>query len=337
MSPEKYMQMALTLAKKGLHHTSPNPMVGAIIVKDDKIIGQGYHKKYGGHHAEVEACLDAENQGFSLKSATMYVSLEPCCFEGKTPACTDLIIQKKISEIYIATLDPNPKVNSKGSEILKQNGIKTHIGILSNEAEKLNERFFYAERKQKAYIALKWAQSQDKKLGYIGQKTQITNQESIKKTHELRQIYDAILIGSKTCLIDDPQLNVRHFNGEKKDPIRIILDKDKKIPKTANVFKDQNYIHLTRDNFKINKNNQFNLEELQKFLYNKNIKSLLVEGGAKTIKSFIEQKIAQKAYIFTAPKTLGQNSINLDLKFDSELINQKNLNGDDLKEIKITY
>src|ERR1700712_465065 len=236
---EKYMQRCLELATLGLGAVSPNPMVGAVVVLDDKIIGEGYHQKYGEAHAEVNAINQVisrfPNSADLLKQATIYVSLEPCAHYGKTPPCADLIIKHQIPKVVVGCRDPFEQVNGKGIEKLQAAGVEVVLGILEAECKWLNRRFFTRIQKHRPYIILKWAQTAD---GFFapadGTQLWITGQESRKLVHQWRGEEDAILVGTNTVAIDNPQLNVRYGSG--KLPKRIVIDRELKLNKSLNIF-----------------------------------------------------------------------------------------------------
>lgn len=285
------MQKALRLAKKGLSWTFPNPMVGAVIVKNGKVVGEGYHHKIGEPHAEIEAMHTSPN----LKGATLYVNLEPCSHYGKTPPCVVAIIKAGIKRVVCCTLDPNPKVAGKGIEKLKQAGIEVTVGVLEKEAQKLNEAFFTFHTKKRPYVAIKFAASLDGKIATrTGDSKWITNEKAREFARRLRGEYQAILVGINTVSKDDPNLGTR-IKGLK-DPIRIILDPNTKIPKNAQVLRDRNVIII---------NEQITISNLLEILKEKEIISVLVEGGGRTIGNFVDEGLVDKVYAFHAPILIG--------------------------------
>lgn len=287
-----FMQKALRLAKKGLSWTWPNPMVGAVLVNVGKVIGQGYHHKAGGHHAEIEAIQSSKT---NLKGATLYVNLEPCSHYGKTPPCSDAIIRAGVKRVVYSTLDPNPKVAGKGIEKLKQAGIDVTGGILEKEAKKLNEAFFTFHTKKRPFVAIKFAASLDGKIATrTGDSKWITNEKARMFARRLRGEYQAILVGVNTVLKDNPNLGTR-IRGLK-DPLRVILDPHQKIQKNAEVFRDDNVLVI---------NKKIAIADLLEFLKQKNIISVLVEGGGKTIGGFVDAGLVDKAYAFHAPIIIG--------------------------------
>lgn len=311
-----FLKEALKLAKKGLGWTNPNPMVGAIIVKNGQIIGKGYHKKAGFPHAEIEALLNSTED---TKRTTLYVNLEPCVHYDKTPPCVDAIIKAKIKKVVFSTLDPNPKNHGKGLVALKKIGIETQFGILKDEARILNETFFTFHEKKRPFVAIKFAASLDGKLAtFTGNSKWITNEKARKYARKLRAQYQAILVGINTILKDDPNLGTQII--EKKDPIRIILDPGLQIPTQSQVLRDKNTIIITTTKANKIKKGQleelgftvlvFDLEyitipELLSKLWEKEITSILVEGGGETLGNFIDSKMIDKVYAFHSPILLG--------------------------------
>ncbi|MBT4936356.1 bifunctional diaminohydroxyphosphoribosylaminopyrimidine deaminase/5-amino-6-(5-phosphoribosylamino)uracil reductase RibD, partial [Candidatus Peregrinibacteria bacterium] len=267
--------------------------------KNKKIIAKGYHKEFGGSHAEV----DAINQCSDPAGATLYVNLEPCDHQGKTPPCTDLIIKSGIKEVVIAKKDPK----RNGIEKLESAGIKVTTGILEEEAAELNKKFFLTCEKKRPFITLKAAISIDGKIAKKRtEQTWLTGEESSKYAHQLRAEHQGILLGSGTVNSDNPHLGVRHNNGN--DPLRIILAGENAIPKDSKIFRDENYL--------ISKGK--NLNELMQELYEQNIHSILVEGGARIYNSFIKEKLVDEYIFLIAPKVLGKNSLNFS-EFEDEL------------------
>lgn len=300
------MHMALELAEKGRGMVSPNPMVGCVIVYQDIVIGQGYHKKYGEPHAEpnaVESVLDKT----LIKDSTVYVTLEPCAHYGKTPPCARLLADLKPKRVVIGAIDSNPLVENKGVKILEEAGIEVASGILSEESKKLNVRFFTNMEEKRPYIILKWAETAD---GFIGgenyEQVAISNSESQKISHGLRAKEDAILVGTNTAFYDNPSLTTRHVKG--KNPLRLFIDKDLKTPEghkllnglvptiCYNSIKDEK-----RDNLEYVKLEELDfIPEILKDLRDRKIGSLIVEGGAKLLQSFIDANLWDEAYVFTS-------------------------------------
>lgn len=315
---EIYMQRCLELAALGAGNVSPNPMVGAVILHDGKIIGEGYHQKYGEAHAEVNAVnmviAKYDNHTDLLKQATLYVSLEPCAHYGKTPPCADLIIKHQIPKVVVGCRDPFPQVDGKGIEKLQAAGVDVTVGVLEQECQWLNRRFFTRIQKQRPYIILKWAQTTD---GFFapadGSQHWITGPESRKLVHQWRAEEDAILVGKNTVLADNPQLNVRYAEG--KSPKRVVIDRRLELNKQLNVF-DQSVETLIFNEVETNingKNKYIALEDFDRFvpqyilfqLYLQDIQSVIIEGGAHTLKSFIDAGLWDEARIFTGPSVLN--------------------------------
>lgn len=322
MNDIKFLKQTLNLAKKGLSWTNPNPLVGAVIVKNDLIISQGFHSKAGSHHAEVEAL---KNCSQNPSGAILYVNLEPCFTFGKTPPCTDAIIQSKIKKVVCCTLDPNPKNYQKGIAKLKKAGIETEVGLLENEAKKLNETFFAFYTKNRPFVALKFAASLDGKLATKqGDSKWITNEAARNYARKLRAKYQAILVGINTILSDNPNLGVRETG--KKDPLRIILDDKLQIPLTASVLRDHQVIIATTNQANKKKQkqlqkmgievivfaNSIQIPKLLSILKEKEIISIMVEGGGQVLGSFLDSKIVDKVYAFHAPILIGgKNAITI--------------------------
>lgn len=294
-NPAWEMRRALRLAEKARGSTLPNPMVGAVIVKDGKRIGEGLHSAYGAAHAEVEAL---KNCSESAEGATLYVTLEPCCHQGKTPPCIDAVIDSGITKVVIASLDPSPKVNGKGMKALKAAGIEVELGLLKEEAEELNREFYTFHQKKRPFITLKAALSLDGKIAAIaGEETAITGKQVQKQVHVLRNEHQGILVGAGTVLTDDPHLGVRLIEG--RDPLRIILEGKRKLPKTAQIFRDENVLVLK----------DLGMEELMDTLYDQGILSVLVEGGHEVYESFLNAGLADEIHIFQAPLLLGEKAV----------------------------
>jgi diaminohydroxyphosphoribosylaminopyrimidine deaminase / 5-amino-6-(5-phosphoribosylamino)uracil reductase len=316
------MRRALELARLGAGHTSPNPMVGAVIVHEDRIIGEGYHKQYGQAHAEVNAVNSVKNPEL-LKQSRLYVSLEPCNHQGRTAACTDLILKSGIPRVMIATADPNPTVTGKGSERLQAAGIEVSTGLLGQEALELNKRFFTFHSRHRPYVILKFAQTRDGFLGkdatrisrdeYAKHK-QLSNELSMKLVHKWRSEEDAVLVGSHTVIHDDPQLNVRHWTG--RDPLRLVLDPSGRVSPSAKVLDaSQKNIYFTVNGTERNNSHTQTVmlrksgslaKQVLDHLYQNNILSLIVEGGLYTLQQFIKENLWDEARIFTTPKLYGE-------------------------------
>lgn len=304
------MQRCLQLASLGQQWVSPNPMVGALVINNGIIIGEGYHQQFGGPHAEVNA-INAVKDKTLLKGATIYVSLEPCAHYGKTPPCTNLIIEHKIAKVVIACLDPNPLVAGKGIAQLQEAGVEVIIGVLEKEAKELNKKFIYFQTNKKPFVILKWAQTAD---GFCGRpansklSNKITNWYADVLVHQLRSSTSAILIGYNTALLDNPSLTNRKWFG--KNPLRMVIDLENKLPQDLKIFTDgqhtivftftskQNTQNVTY--LQLNDHTQY-IDEIMQTLYQKNVQSLLVEGGPQTLQLFIDNNVWNEAHIFTAP------------------------------------
>jgi diaminohydroxyphosphoribosylaminopyrimidine deaminase/5-amino-6-(5-phosphoribosylamino)uracil reductase len=304
----EWMQRALELAEYGRGTVSPNPMVGCVIVHDNKIIGEGWHRQYGGPHAEVWAVRDVENRNNAhlLAEATAYVTLEPCSHTGKTPPCADLMITKKLQRVVVSMVDPNPLVSGRGIARLRHAGIQVTTGILADRGLELNKRFLTGVMKSRPYVVLKWAETAD---GFMsaenGQPVQITGEKSNMLVHKWRSEEDAILVGKLTALNDNPKLNVRHWRGI--HPVRVVLDRHRVLPDTLNLFdKSQPTIivgygeptdlpasperyadHFETGRIKVQPGAD-EIGQLLTQLVQRGIQSVLVEGGAGVLRSFIE-------------------------------------------------
>jgi len=301
-SNEYYINECIKLAYKGAGHVSPNPLVGCVIVKGDKIIGKGFHKVFGGPHAEVNAVRDAKRNGFNPAKSTLYVNLEPCSHSGKTPPCTDLIIKEKISKVVIGIKDPNKIVNGKGIAALKKAGIKVEFGILKNDCEELNKFFIKSVTQKIPYVTLKIAQSIDGKIALDNNISKyITGNESQKFVHTLRSEYDAVLIGMNTAKLDNPSLTVRLVKG--RNPYRIVIDKFSKLPGNLKIFTDKYSDKTIVINSADGKDIPVN--SILKALFELNITSILVEGGANVFSGFIKSGLFDDIYFITAPKIIG--------------------------------
>jgi len=316
-NPEQYMQRCLELAANGLGEVAPNPMVGCVVVHEGKIIGEGFHQKFGEAHAEVNAINAAiQKHGDAILSKSqLYVSLEPCTHQGKTPPCTSLIIEKKIPEVFIGCTDPFPQVNGNGILTLQQSGIEVHTGILENECRELNKRFFTFQEKKRPYIILKWAQSMDQFIAAkdINEENRwISNEHSRKLTHKWRTEEQSILVGSNTVTADNPHLSSRDWLG--KHPVRVVIDPLDSLEETSYVFDNSVPTLIFNESRKMLKENtewiaiDFSKNQLSfilEQLYARKIQSVIIEGGAFTLKQFIMQDLWDEARIFIADKFLN--------------------------------
>ena len=329
---KKCIEKCFKLARKGKGQVSPNPLVGALLVKNGKVIGKGYHKKFGEAHAEVDAIKNATE---NVAGATLYCNLEPCCHSNKqTPPCVPLIIKNKIKKVVISNLDPNVEVNGKGVKQLREAGIEVISGILEDDGKELNKFYFKFITTKLPYITLKIAQSVDGKISEAKNKqTWLTGKESIKYVHKLRSEYDAVLVGANTIKIDDPQLNVRKAKG--RNPIRVIVDGNLTIPTNSKIFNlsdpektwiftssnvDKKKVKRIADKgmniFKINnsKKKLLDLKKILKFLAEHKITSLLVEGGADIFTQFLEKDLSDEIIVLQAPKILGKGINGFNMK-----------------------
>ena len=318
---EKYMRLAMQLAGNAIGRTSPNPLVGAVIVKDNRVVGCGWHRKAGTPHAEVHALNQA---GELAQGADVYVTLEPCAHYGKTPPCAKALVEAKVKNVYGGLLDVNPKVVGKGFKILEDAGIHVEYGFLQDELRKQNEVFFKWIEHKKPFIVLKAAMTLDGKIATAtGQSKWITNETSRAYGYKLRDIYDGIMVGINTVIEDNPMLTARVDGG--KNPIRIVVDSSLKIDINANVVQDKSAKTIVATTDKADKdkilklqaqdvdvivvdkdeNDKVDIEKLLDILGQQNICSILVEGGATLSGSFVAKKLVDKVYFFIAPKIVG--------------------------------
>ncbi len=330
MNPdEKYMKMALTLARRGLGSVEPNPVVGAVIVKDNQVIGRGWHKKFGELHAEINALEDCRKRGISPEGATMYITLEPCCHRGKTGPCTDAIIDARLAGVVAATIDPSLQLKGKGVEQLRRAAIKVDVGICENDAKLLNAPFMKFAKTGNCWVTLKWAQTIDGKLAWANQTDErrwISGQESRRDAHKLRRRAGAILVGINTVLADDPLLTPRPSRGKK--PMRIVLDNKLRIPLDCQLLataknvpvvicaSDQainanpQKVEQIKDNgaeiLAYPQTKQLGLHFLLDELSRRGVQLLLVEGGPTVIGSFLKEDLADEVVVYIAPKILGR-------------------------------
>jgi len=345
-----YINRCFELAEKGRGFVSPNPFVGTVIVKDGSIIGEGWHKYYGGSHAEVNAVASLNKE---LNSTTLYCNLEPCCHSNKqTPPCVPLIISKEISRVVISNLDPNPGVNGKGVKQLRKAGIRVDTGILEDEGKELNKFYFKYVIEKVPYITIKIAQSIDGKISSDQDiQTWLTGEESVKYVHQQRNRYDAVLVGANTIRVDDPRLTVRVVKG--RDPIRIIIDGDLSVSPDSKIIKmtgNENTWIFTAENSHQEKIEQFeklgikifqlpadNLGDMLKELGKENITSLLVEGGQQIFSQFISQELFDEIIILQSPKILGKGISAFETNGTKKLkIKETERLGEDLKIVLVS-
>lgn len=312
------MRRCIQLAKNGLGTTYPNPLVGSVIVYENKIIGEGWHRQSGMPHAEVNAINSVKNKQL-LRNATIYINLEPCSHTGKTPPCANLIIEKQIKNVVIGCKDPNPKVAGNGIQLLKKSGLKVTCGILENECEHLNKRFFSFFLKKRPYIILKWAETLD---GFISPNEKkekkpvwISNKNSRQLVHQWRAEEQAILVGTQTVVEDNPSLNTRDWYGN--SPICILMDKSLRISKDHKVYKNNSKTIVITEKQSKNKKNQFFesinfnssiANQIGAILYSHGIQSVIIEGGAQTLQTFIDENLWDEARVFSGPITFNNGT-----------------------------
>ena len=312
----KYMQRCLELAQNGVGYVAPNPMVGAVIVHNDTIIGEGFHRRYGDAHAEPNAINSIKDKSL-LADSTLYVNLEPCSHHGKTPPCADFIIVNKIPRVVIGTLDPNPKVSGNGVELLRNAGVEVFVGVMEKECRDLNKRFFIFQERIRPYVLLKWAQTKD---GFIDKKRTdrteepllISNAITKHLTHKMRSENQAILVGANTVLLDNPSLTVRDWSG--KSPIRIAIDRLGRIPTNFHLFDGSIPTLVFTEKYQESIHNlefvnvvydEHVLKNILKIVFDHNINSVMVEGGASILNSFIEAGLWDEANIEISPILIG--------------------------------
>jgi len=319
-----FIRECFVLAKRGAGKVSPNPFVGSLLVKKGKIIGTGWHKKYGAPHAEVNAIMNSKE---NIAGAILYCNLEPCCHTNKqTPPCVPMIIKKKIKRVVISNIDPNKEVNGKGIKQLRKAGIEVTTGILENEGNELNKFYFKYVREKIPFITIKIAQSLDGKISESGNKqTWLTGKESIKFVHKLRGEYDAILVGARTIKVDDPLLTVREIRG--RNPVRIIIDGKLSIPLKSKVIEcidtNNTWIFTSKNSsqrktkilsgkgikiFRLNsyKDSKINIKHILRIMSKQKITSILIEGGADIFSQFISAKLFDEIIILHSPKILNK-------------------------------
>lgn len=315
------MHRCIELAKNGLGTTYPNPLVGSVIVYNNKIIGEGWHKKSGEAHAEVNAVNSVKDKSL-LKKSTIYVSLEPCSHFGKTPPCSDLIIENEIPNVVIGTVDPNLKVAGNGIKKLIEAGKNVTVGVLEAECMELNKRFFTFHLKKRPYVILKWAESQDgfiapaKNIRNEQKPVWITNEFSRQLVHKWRSEEQAILVGTNTVIDDNPKLDVRDWEGN--SPIRIILDQNNRVPRDSHIFDNQvkTIIFSNLANANTGENTTFEVidfeqnlaQQILKVLFKHKIQSVIIEGGTKTLQTFINENLWDEARIFIGNSCFGNGT-----------------------------
>ena len=360
-----FMARAIELAKRGRLRVQPNPMVGCVIVKNNRIIGEGWHQEFGKAHAEINAIKDCKKR-FGIKKALkiiagadMYVNLEPCSIEKNTPPCANALVEHQIKRLFCGTLDPNPKINGRGIKLLKKAGIKIKVGLLRKECKQLNKIFFTNQKKLRPYIILKSAQSIDGKIALKnGESNWISNAESRKDSHRIRSRVKGILVGRGTAEKDNPSLTVRLSKKELcidknetiEQPVKIIIGNLKKAKKNNKLFSNNAKVIIgSRNSAKQSKNLEYIeykekdfLDKFLKDLLARNISSILVEGGQKTLNTFIAKNLFDELVIYTAPIFLGDGSIKtLSVKAPNSIKNSSKLKTVKIErfkdDIKTTY
>ncbi len=316
MNDERLMQLCIHLASNGLGQVAPNPMVGCVIVKDGQILSKGYHRMFGGPHAEPDAIQQLDDT--QLNGATLYVNLEPCSHHGKTPPCTDLIIRKGIKKVIIGTCDPFPKVNGSGIEQLERAGIEVNTGVMEDSCKSLNKRFFKFHEQKRPYMILKWARTCDNFLAPTSQQkgniSWITGEESQIKNHIWRSQEQGILVGSRTVQMDNPALTVRKVSGNQ--PLRMVIDPKHRLKRDEQstlmtdsfplvVFNHHENAQLGEKRFVKMSFNQIH-REIGDWCYHNNIQSVIVEGGVQTLQDFITMNYWDEARVFTGPVHFGK-------------------------------
>lgn len=315
-TPEEYMQRCLDLAQLGIGDVAPNPMVGCVIVHNGRIIGEGYHEKYGEAHAEVNAVRSVKNQELLCES-TLYVSLEPCAHFGKTPPCSDLIIEKQIPKVVVGMVDPFAKVAGKGIEKMRAAGIEVEVGLLQKKCRNLNRRFFTFHEKKRPYVILKWAQTLD---GFIDtdrsetvHPTWITNALAKRLVHKQRSEESAILIGTNTAQYDNPALTVREWSG--RQPIRMVIDRTDRLSSNLTIFDHKAPTWVFTENESADEENlkfikldfsQNILPQLMDELYRREVLSVIVEGGSELLNSFLTIGLWDEAFVYTGNQFFGK-------------------------------
>ncbi|MCX6286159.1 MAG: bifunctional diaminohydroxyphosphoribosylaminopyrimidine deaminase/5-amino-6-(5-phosphoribosylamino)uracil reductase RibD [Bacteroidetes bacterium] len=322
ITDSKYMRRALSLAGRGAGFVSPNPLVGAVVVKDGKIVGEGWHKEFGGPHAEVNALGSAAEQA---EGADLYINLEPCSHQGKTPPCTDMILRSGIKKVIIGMKDPNPLVNGKGIAFLRHHGIEVHTGILEIESKKLNEVFIKFITTHLPFVIFKYAMTIDGKIATVDNASRwITGEESRKIVHRLRSNMSSVMVGADTVLYDDPLLNVRLEGKQRRSPLKIIADSSLRIPLDAKILANEPQLCLIAATEKADKNKvldirkrggqvlicaekdkRVDLPDLFARLGKMDIDGVLLEGGSTLAFSALKEGLVDKVIAFVAPKILG--------------------------------
>jgi diaminohydroxyphosphoribosylaminopyrimidine deaminase/5-amino-6-(5-phosphoribosylamino)uracil reductase len=337
------MHRCVELAKQGAGYVAPNPLVGAVLVYKERIIGEGFHCQYGKAHAEVNCIHSVKYEDKELiPEATLYVSLEPCVHYGKTPPCADLIIERKIPKVVIGTRDPFKEVNGKGIEKLLAAGVTVQQHVLEEECRALNKRFLTFYQKHRPYIILKWAQSGNAKIGSTGgERIQISNDFTNRLVHKWRSEEASILVGTNTALSDNPELNVRHWPGQ--NPVRLLLDLDLRLPQSLKIFNEKSRTVIFSKVKHKEKNNLLYYQvtgdtgivhQMVYALYQLRIQSVLVEGGARLLQSFIDEGMWDEARIINNGALRIDNGLNAPELKNEVLINEENIFSDQIAYYK---
>ena len=325
-----YMNRCIELAQKAIGYTSPNPRVGAVIVAEGRIIGEGYHRCCGEPHAEVNAIASVKKEDLHLlQQATLFVNLEPCSHYGKTPPCADLIIEKKIPHVVVGSLDPFPEVSGRGIKRLRGAGVFVETNVCGKECDELNKRFFTFYKKKRPYIFLKWAQSTDGFMGRQGERIIFSTKKTLSLVHQMRHNEDAILVGTNTAIEDNPSLTCRLVEG--KNPIRLLLDRNLRIPFTHHLYDGScRTVIFTEKPLPSTKNIEFQrldfskniLNQIMQYCYENKIMSLIVEGGATLLDSFLYEGLYDEVRVEVSPIKLGDGirAPMLDFVFTEEII-----------------
>jgi diaminohydroxyphosphoribosylaminopyrimidine deaminase/5-amino-6-(5-phosphoribosylamino)uracil reductase len=341
MNHQKYMQHCIDLANKGIGNVAPNPLVGAVLVHQDKIIGEGWHQKYGEAHAEVN-CINSvsEENKKHIEDSTLYVSLEPCNHFGKTPPCSDLILKHHIKKVVVGCVDANPKVGGSGIKKLVDNNVEVIYPVLEHECMNLNKRFFTFHQKHRPYIFLKWAQTNDTFIAHKNFKPiKISNEIVDAKMHQMRRDEAAIMVGFNTALHDNPKLTARKIEVQKQ-PLRIVIDKNNQLPTTHFLMNDEHSTLLLNTHFnKTEKNKEFLkidfnenfIPQLLNELYLKNINSIIIEGGTILLQSFIDKGLWDEAIVIT------NIHINIDEGIEAPKWNETSIKSEVIENNLIEY
>jgi len=331
------MSRCIQLAQQGAGFVAPNPMVGAVLVYEEKIIGEGYHQQYGGPHAEVN-CIESvkEEDKNLIPNSTLYVSLEPCAHFGKTPPCSDLIIRNKIHKVIIGCRDPFKEVDGKGIEKLRSAGVEVELGVLENECRELNKRFFIFHTEHRPYIILKWAQTADDKIASAtNERLLISNEYTNRLVHKWRSEEASIIVGTNTALLDDPELTNRYWSPP--SPVRLVVDMDLSLPRSLKLFDQKNktivfnavkqdelenllYYHVTTDVSLVH--------QLLNALYQLKISSVLVEGGAKLLQSFIDEELWDEIRVIKNEELIINNGLQTPLFNSANPVSQIKIESD---------